>query len=112
MIYVVIFILLSTLSQVILKKESNSLEILKNHHFIINMLKNYKVILAYIISFIAILIWILALSEITLLEAIILSSISYIIMFIVDYIIFKVKVSKNKIIGASLILFGILLSSI
>lgn len=112
MIYLVIFISLNTLSQVILKKESNSLESLKNHHFIINMFKNYKVILAYIISFIGIFIWILALSEITLIEAIILSSISYVIMFIVDYIIFKVKVSKNKIIGASLILFGILLSSI
>ena len=112
MIYLLLFIILTTISQVLLKKESLRNINLKPTSYLISMFRSRSVILAYLLSTLNIFIWFLALTQISLLVAIFFSSIIYVIMVFVDHFYFNEKINIFKLLGVSLISFSIILIKI
>ena len=109
MIFLVILILIKVISQALLKKESLKNNNAKSSHYLLKMLTSYRVILAYILSFLNLFIWVIALSEVTLVYAVIFSSISYILILFVDKFLFNIQINWNKIIGSILIIISVIL---
>lgn len=112
MIYLLLFIILTTVSQILLKKESLKKINLKTTSYLISMSTSRFVILAYLISSFNILIWFLALTQVSLLVAFFFSSLIYVIMVFVDHIYFNEKINIFKLLGVGLITCGIILINI
>lgn len=108
--YILVFIIsiiLASLSQILLKKSANVER--KNK---INEYLNYFVISAYLILFISTLLTMFAYRGLQLSQGMILETISYILIPIFSYFIFKEKFNKRKIIGIVTIIIGIAVFSI
>lgn len=110
MFFLLIFLFLTLVSQVILKLESQKKSTASNKLYLFNVLFNYKVLLAYFFSFLGIIAWILALTKVSLFHAIMITSSLYVGMLLVDKIVFKERIELFKILGATLIVIGVLLS--
>lgn len=109
-VYVGIFILsvfTSSVSQIILKKSA-----LKDYDSKIKEYLNPFVITAYGIFFIASLVTMFAYKYVPLSMGPILESSGYIFVSVLSYIFLKEKLSKRKLTGMAIILFGILVFSI
>jgi drug/metabolite transporter (DMT)-like permease len=112
MIYLILFILLTILSQVLLKQASLNNVDLKTGSYLVRMLKTPKVLFAYALSGINIFIWIIALSKIPLITAFFIASSIYVIMVLVDHFLFKERINFIKVLGAFFISIGVMLSLI
>ena len=110
MIYLIIYILLTLLSQVILKFESKKNYKQQTGSYLKKMLLNYRVIIAYGISFLNVLVWILALRKNTLFTSVLFTSLIYVLILFADKLFFRDPIDLKKIIGASFIVLGVLLS--
>lgn len=107
--YLLVFVILKIISQVLLKKASLQKKTLLAKSYIVNMFTTQKVLIAYSISFVNIFIWILALSKSSLISAVMFSSFSYVLMLFVDYLFFGQKIHLHSLIGATLIVFSVIL---
>lgn len=112
MIFLIIFIVLTITSQVILKKESIKKHEASTKNYLKFMLLNLKILLAYIISMLNIFIWIFALTKLSLLTAFMFTSITYVLMLLVDFIFFKEQINYIRLIGGFLITIGLIISII
>lgn len=74
------------------------------------MLLNKKVLLAYSLGLLNIFIWILALTKVSLFKAVMVTSLSFVLMLFIDKWIFNEKISMQKLIGISFITIGVVLS--
>lgn len=96
---------LSAISQTLLKKSAN----INYNKFILQYLNVY-VILGYMIFFIVLFINIYVIKKLNLsIVSVFSESLPYILSIISGYIFFKEKITKNKIVGALIIVIGIIL---
>lgn len=109
MLYLSLYILVTVISQTMLKACSLSVSQNNNGNYLINMFLNYKVILAYLLSIFNLIVWVFALTKISLLKAVVCISFSYVIFLLVDWLYFKEQIKKHKIVGVSLITLGVLI---
>jgi len=112
MIFLIIFIGLTIISQVILKAESIKKSNASTKNYLKFMLLNPKILLAYSISLINIFIWIFALTKLSLLTAFMFTSVTYILMLLVDFIFFKEQINYIRLIGGFSITIGLIASII
>lgn len=110
MIYLVIFILFTIITQVLLKQSSIQNSDLKVGSYLTTMFRNHKVLFAYALSGINVFVWILALTKTTLLIAFFVTSSIYVIMVFVDHYFFNQKLNSVKFLGAFFISIGVILS--
>ena len=97
-------VLISSISQIILKKSAE-----KEYPSKIREYLNVRVIFAYIIFFGATLCSILAYTKIPLSLGPILESSGYFFVAVLSYIFLKEKISKQKMLGLSIIIIGIII---
>ena len=97
-------VFISSISQIILKKSSE-----KEYPSKIREYLNFRVIFAYIIFFGATLCSILAYTKIPLSLGPILESSGYFFVAVLSYIFLKEKISKQKMLGLSIIIIGIII---
>ena len=112
MIFLIIFIVLTITSQVILKTESIKRSEASTKNYLKFMLLNPKIMLAYSISMLNILIWIFALTKLSLLTAFMFTSVTYVLMLLVDFIFFKEQINYTRLIGGFSITVGLIISII
>jgi len=112
MLYLFTFIILTLISQVLLKKEALKKKDVAPNSYLLKMIQSPLVIFAYCLSFINVFIWLLALSELSLLVAFLSTSCIYVIIIFVDFFIFNQRITVLKLIGALFISTGIILSFI
>ena len=110
MVYLVLFVVLTSISQILLKKESLKISYLRSGSYFKRMILNPVVLSAYFLSLCNVFIWIMALTNNSLLNAFLFTSSIYILMVLIDAIFFKEKLNVFKLIGAGLISMGIILS--
>lgn len=103
----VISTLLSSLSQIMLKKSAQ-----KEYNSKIKEYLNPTVIIAYSLFFICTLLSMYALKIVPLSMSPILESSGYIFVTILSYIFFKEKLSKKQFIGMVIIIFGVMVYSL
>ena len=104
---IIVSLLLSALSQVLLKKSSGE----KKKSFIEEYL-NVKVITAYIIYFVVALIVIYAYTGIEYRVGAALSALSYLVLMSCGRIFFKEKLTLRRIIGNCVIVLGVIIFSL
>lgn len=97
-------VFISSISQIILKKSAE-----KEYPSKIREYLNVRVIFAYIIFFGATLCSILAYTKIPLSLGPILESSGYFFVAVLSYIFLKEKISKQKMLGLSIIIIGIII---
>jgi drug/metabolite transporter (DMT)-like permease len=107
MIYLILFILIQLLTQLILKKQSIKYSKLNSKSYILKMYCNPFVIIAYVLSFFNLIIWIIAISKTSLFTATLIGASSYIIIVFIDSYFFNEKINYLKLLGVSFILIGI-----
>ena len=112
MIFLILFVVLTVISQILLKKASVKNEDRKSLSYLTRMLRTPSVLFAYSLSLVNIFVWILAISEVSLLLAFFFTSSIYVIMVMVDHFLFKQPVGLIKIIGIGFITAGVLVLSI
>ncbi|MDR2337614.1 MAG: EamA family transporter [Deltaproteobacteria bacterium] len=95
--------LLSSCAQILLKKSSQQ----KRAHIIYEFL-NLKVIVAYLIIFACMLLVIVAFKSLSYKLGTILESISYLYILLLSRIFLNEKITRKKLLGNFLIIFGIL----
>lgn len=100
----VVGVFISSISQIILKKSAE-----KEYPSKIREYLNVRVIFAYIIFFGATLCSILAYTKIPLSLGPILESSGYFFVAVLSYIFLKEKISKQKMLGLSIIIIGIII---
>lgn len=100
----VVGVFISSMSQIILKKSAE-----KEYPSKIREYLNVRVIFAYIIFFGATLCSILAYTKIPLSLGPILESSGYFFVAVLSYIFLKEKISKQKMLGLSIIIIGIII---
>lgn len=103
----VVGVFISSISQIILKKSAE-----KEYPSKIREYLNVRVIFAYIIFFGATLCSILAYTKIPLSLGPILESSGYFFVAVLSYIFLKEKISKQKMLGLSTIIIGIIIFSL
>lgn len=112
MIYVFTFIVLTIISQVLLKQASIKNSKLKTGYYLLYMFKTPKVFFAYFLSFLNIFIWIIALNKTSLIIAFFSTSSIYVIMIFVGHFILNESINVVKIVGALIITIGVILNLI
>ena len=100
----IIGVFISSISQIILKKSAD-----KKYPSKIREYLNVRVIFSYIIFFGATLCSILAYTKIPLSLGPILESSGYFFVAVLSYIFLKEKISKQKMLGLSIIIIGIII---
>lgn len=108
--YIFIFIasvLLSSVSQILLKKSANTTYSSKLKEYL-----NAKVIIAYIMFFISTLITIIAYKFIPLSLGPILESTGYIFVSSLGYLFLKEKINSKKLLGMGIIIVGVIVFSL
>ena len=110
--YLIIFVILTIVSQILLKKVSLRNAEQKTKTYFLQMIKDPMVILAYGLSFVNVIIWIMALSTVPLLTAFLFTSVVYVLMVFIDHWFFNERINMMKLMGAGLISGGIILSLI
>ncbi len=109
-IFMIIFIcsvLISSISQVLLKKSAN-----KSYSSVLKEYFNLRVIIAYGMFFLSTLITVFAYKNVSLSLGPVLESAGYIFVAVLSYLFLKEKLKKRQIIGMGLILIGIAVVSI
>lgn len=107
---VVIFIIsvcIASTSQLLLKKSANQEKKTKWQEYI-----NAYVIVAYLLLFVSTMLTMLAYKNLNLSMGVVIESISYIIIAIASYFLFKEKITKNKVVGIVMIITGIIIASV
>ncbi|MBO5479004.1 MAG: EamA family transporter [Clostridia bacterium] len=107
---VLIFILsvcIASTSQILLKKSANQTKQNKWQEYF-----NKYVIIAYILLLISTLLTMIAYKNLNLSTGVVIESISYIIIAILSYFLFREKITKSKAIGIIMIVAGIIIASI
>jgi len=112
MIFISLFIILTIVSQIIIKRESLKKSNANFKNYLSFMLSNVRILLAYSLSFINILIWIFSISKLSLLTAFMFTSVSYVLMLFVDLLFFKEQINFIKLIGSISITLGLIISII
>ena len=112
MIYLILFIIITIISQVLLKQESFKNSKLKTSKYLFMMMTTPKVLFAYFLSGLNIFLWIIALSKTSLIIAFFSTSFTYVIMVFVGYFILNENINFIKITGAILITVGVILNLI
>lgn len=110
LLFSIIFIasvLISSISQIMLKTSANKVYESKIKEYL-----NPTVIIAYALFFLSTIITVFAYKYVELSSGPILESFGYIFVAVLGYIFLKEKLSKKKIIGMVLILFGIFVFSL
>lgn len=108
--YIIVFlisVLISSISQVILKTSAN-----EGHDNTVKEILNIKVIFAYGLFFLATLLTMLAYRKIPLSMGMVLETTGYIYVAILGNLVLKEKLDKYKICGNILIIIGIIIFSI
>ena len=100
-------VLVASISQILLKKSAN-----QKYENKIKEYLNILVIIAYCLLLGSTILTMIAYKGIQLSQGIILESLSYILIPIFSYFIFKENISKRKIVGIFTIILGILIFSI
>jgi len=103
--HVLIFLLsvfIASFSQILLKKSAN-----KNHANVWREYLNRRVVSAYFIFFISTILTIIAYKGIELKYGAVIGSVGYIFILIMSKIFLDEKISRKKILGVFLIIFGI-----
>lgn len=103
---IMVSLLLSALSQVLLKKSSNEKKKSLIHEYL-----NVKVITAYIIYFIVALIVIYAYTGIEYRLGTALGALSYLILMLCGKFFFKEKLTPRRVIGNCIIIIGVIIFS-
>ena len=107
---VVIFVIsvcIASTSQLLLKKSANQERKNKWQEYL-----NKYVILAYALLFISTILTMLAYKNLELSMGVMIESISYIIIAIASYFLFKEKITKTKAIGIIMIIAGVIIASV
>ncbi len=99
-------VFISAISQILLKKSSQK----KYSHWIREYL-NVRVIVAYSIFFLATLCSVVAYKYIPLSMGPILGTMEYIFVAVLSYFLLKEKISRKKLLGLMIIIFGVLVFS-
>ncbi|MEG1426998.1 MAG: EamA family transporter [Oscillospiraceae bacterium] len=102
-----ISVLVAAVSQILLKKSAN-----KTYASPLKEYLNPMVIIAYGLFFLSSLITVLAYRYVPLSAGPILESTGYIYVAVLSFIFLKEKISKRKLLGMGLIIFGILVFSL
>ncbi|MDD6311569.1 MAG: EamA family transporter [Firmicutes bacterium] len=100
-------VVISSFAQIALKKQA-----MKHYDSFLQQYLNFPVIAAYTVFFGATLLSIVAYKVIPLSLGPVLESTQYFFIAVLSYIFLKEKISKRKILGICLIIFGILLYAI
>jgi len=108
MIFLVIYVFITIVSQTILKVESTKKSVSNENNYLLKMMLNAKVIFAYFLSLCNLFIWVFALTKITLLEAVFFTSFSYVLFVLVDKYYFKESINNYKIVGVLFVTIGVL----
>jgi len=112
MLYLIIYILITLIAQVLIKKEALKKKDTAPNSYLLKMVQSPIVVFAYCLNLTNIFIWLLVLSELPLLIAFISTSCIYVIIIFIDYFIFNQKITALRLIGALFISAGIILSFI
>ncbi|MDD4200789.1 MAG: EamA family transporter [Eubacteriales bacterium] len=99
-------VVISSFAQIALKKTAD-----KPHDSFIRQYMNFPVIAAYTVFFLATLLSILAYKVIPLSMGPVLESTQYLFIALLSWIFLKEHISKRKIFGIGIVIFGILLYS-
>lgn len=97
-------VFISSVSQIILKKSAN-----KTYSSPIREIFNIRVIIAYGIFFLALIINIFALKGLEYKYAGVIESLGYIFILLLSRAFLNEKITKNKIIGTTMILVGVII---
>lgn len=103
----IVSIFIASISQVLLKKSANEEKKTKLQEYL-----NKNVIIAYILLLASTLLTMTAYKNLELSTGVIIESISYIIIAVLSYFLFKEKITKNKLIGIIMIIAGIIVASV
>jgi drug/metabolite transporter (DMT)-like permease len=112
MFYLIVFVFLTLLTQVLLKKESLKITEKSSGKYVFKMLSSPVVILAYSLSLLNMLLFVLVLTQMSLSKTLFATSSLYVLIIIVDYFFFNEKVNLVKLIGGFSISCGVIINFI
>lgn len=100
--------MIASVSQIILKKSANK----KNHGSIVKEYLNKYVITAYSILIGSTIMTAVAYRGVNLSQGLVFESLSFIFIAVLSKIFLKEKITKNKVIGIILIVFGVIIFTV
>ena len=114
--YILLTIILTVYGQIIIKWQVIKAGVfpvgfLERANFLLDLVFNPWIISALLAAFIAALSWMVAMTKFDLSHAYPFVSLSFLLVLIFSGLIFKEPINSYKIIGLSLIIFGIILGS-